>query len=90
MTILRGSIDDFGGALEGPPRLECWECSAEFRYFHEALEHEEATGHVVCEPKDGLAEHSCGCAVCVDQRALLERREPPRQGVRRARVTWRR
>ena len=40
------------------------------RYFHEAREHEEATDHAVCEPKERLAEHSCGCAVCVDQRAL--------------------
>ena len=89
MTILRGSIDDFGGALEGPPRLECWECSAEFRYFHEALEHEEKAGHAVCEPKEHLAEHSCGCTVCVDQQALHERRDQP-PGVRRAKVTWRR
>ena len=90
MTIPRGSIDDFGGAHEGPPPLECWECSAEFRVFHEAVEHEEAAGHGVCEPKERLAEHSCGCAVCVDQQALRERRDQRRQGVRRARVTWRR
>jgi hypothetical protein len=88
--IPRGSIDDFGGALEGPPPLKCWECPTEFRYFHEALEHEETTDHAVCEPKERLAEHSYGCGVCVDQQALHERRNQPRPGVRRARVTWRR
>jgi len=60
------------------------------RYSHEALEHEEATGHGVCEPRERLAEHSCGCSVCVDQQALHEHRRQLRPGVRRVRVTWRR
>ena len=59
-------------------------------HFHEAVEHEEATVHAVCEPKERLAEHCCGCGVCVDQQALHERRNQPRPGVRRGRVTWRR
>ena len=74
----------------GGPWLDCWECPPEFRYFHEAMEHEEKIGHAVCGPKDRLAADSCGCAVCGDEQALRECRDQFRAGVRRAKVTWRR
>ena len=88
--IPRGSLDDFGGRVEGPPPPECWECPPECRFFHEAVEDEQETGHAVCEPKERLAEHACGCAVCVDQQALHAQRAQRPLGIRRVRVTWRR
>jgi len=86
--IPRGSIDDFGGAVEGPPPLECWECSAEFGYFHEADLHETATGHVIALPQAPLTSYSCGCSECAAQVAL--RQAQAARPIKRARVTWRR
>ena len=53
-----GSIEDFGCDARGGPWLECWECAGEFRYLHEASEHERISGHAVCDPKERIAEHS--------------------------------
>ena len=70
-----GSIEDFGNDARGGPWLECWVCAARCATY-EALEHEEKTGHAVCEPKEHLAEHSCGCTVCVDQHDGFDLRWP--------------
>jgi hypothetical protein len=81
-----GSIDDFGRALEGPPLLDCWECVADLHFFHDAHDHEQHTGHTVCDPKGQINEYSCGCALCGDRLAIVERQRPKK----RPRVTWRR